>query len=78
VENYADELAVKRIFPTATERWKQGEAPRCTIQTSKGVELGSAMNEAGRSYPDTIRAAWADAVRKLNLSVKNPDTGEAR
>ena len=59
------EKMVKEREPTAHEHWKQAEMPVCEIITVKGKQLGFARNDASRSLPETIEAAWRDAARRI-------------
>lgn len=62
------EKMVKEREPTAHEHWKQAEMPVCEIITAKGKQLGFARNDAARSLPETIQAAWEDAARRMGAS----------
>jgi hypothetical protein len=39
--------------------------PICEIITAKGKQLGFARNLPSRPLPETIDAAWQDALRRI-------------
>lgn len=59
------ERMVRQHEPTAREHWKQGEMPICEIINAKGKQLGFARNDASRTLPQTIEAAWQDAADRM-------------
>ena len=61
-----DEECVLKEKPKARVKWKQSEQPTCYIDDGFGQTLGVTPNDfPARSYPDIVRAAWAQARQNL-------------